>query len=192
MKPDSYHNLIKDTLENTLIHLYMEVGKIKTSTGRKHVPTPVRNKIIADYIKPKLKDRRYAIIKKDLKTITLMKDRFGAIENHLVSIIGEDKKSSDLDKLYMLMTNFEKAGFSSELVDEKPEQRNDTIYLAREHILNCFDDSGMQIAPVSLFICSPDMTAFLDCLQSQSDFCAKLFESNEKLHSYHYQLHPYK
>lgn len=181
--------MIRSTLENVLIHLYLEVANEKQRTGRKHVPVALRNKIISEYIKPKIKDRRYATIKKDLKTVSLMRDRFGTIETHLLSIVGNENQKSDSDKLYVLISNLEIAGLPSELVDEKPEQREDVIYVVREHIINCFSDEGKQVAPLSLFIQSTDMTAFHDCLSRQSDFRIVLFESNDALHSYHYQLY---
>ncbi|CAK1702482.1 hypothetical protein VCRA2121O157_90113 [Vibrio crassostreae] len=71
----SYHQLLKVTFENTLLHLYF---KVEASRG--FVKEEQRNKIIINFLKPKVKQARYSAIKKRLKTVCLMKNKFGSIE----------------------------------------------------------------------------------------------------------------
>ena len=182
------HQLIKQTFENTLLHLYMIVGGSKT-----FITTPQRNKIIIDFIKPKVKQAKYKMIKNKLKLICLMKNKFGSIESYLVDILNQYHlvaNKNDVDKLYSLLTSLEKVGIETQLIEETPNQRENVAYLDRAHIDNCFDDSCLQIAPVSLFIHTSDITLFTRCLQEQHYFVYELYQSNETLGNYHFQLHP--
>ncbi|AWB00860.1 DUF2913 domain-containing protein [Vibrio harveyi] len=188
MNNDSYHKLLQSTFLNTLLHLYFQ---IKSSKG--FVKEEQRNKIIIDFLKPKLKQAQYATIKKKLKTICLMKNKFGSIEKHLDSILIQYSTvaaKNDVEKLYSLLERFEKAGMETKLIEETPQQEANVVYLDRAHIDNCFCDENSQIAPISLFIHTENLSAFLKCLTEQLYFKFELFQANEENRSYHYQLHP--
>ncbi|WP_155486517.1 DUF2913 family protein, partial [Vibrio campbellii] len=86
MSDKSYHQLIQSTFENTLLHLYFKVN-----ASSSYIKEDQRNKIIIDYLKPKLKQARYSTIKKKLKTVCLMKNKFGSIEKHLDGILSQYK-----------------------------------------------------------------------------------------------------
>ncbi|NOI98153.1 DUF2913 family protein, partial [Vibrio sp. T3Y01] len=101
MSEHSYHQLIKSTFENTLLHLYFQV-----KLSNHFVKEEQRNKIIIDFLKPKIKQTRYSIIKKKLKTVCLMKNKFGSIEKHLESVLSQYsaiESQNDVDKLYALL-----------------------------------------------------------------------------------------
>ncbi|EOW7171704.1 DUF2913 family protein [Vibrio parahaemolyticus] len=188
MQNDTYHKLLQTTFENTLLHLYFQ---IKSSKG--FVKEDQRNKIIIDFLKPKLKQARYATIKKKLKTICLMKNKFGSIEKHLDSILIQYSTvaaKNDVEKLYSLLERFEKAGMETKLIEETPQQEANVVYLDRAHIDNCFCDENSQIAPISLFIHTENLSAFLKCLTEQLYFKFELFQASEEHRNYHYQLHP--
>ncbi|EGQ8551062.1 DUF2913 family protein [Vibrio alginolyticus] len=189
MQEKSYHQLIKSTFENTLLHLYF---KVENSKG--FVKEEQRNKIIIDFLKPKVKQVRYSLIKKKLKTICLMKNKFGSIERHLNGILSSyaaiDTKN-DVEKLYSLFERFEQSGLETKLIEETPNQEPDVVYLDRAHIDNCFsDENNSQIAPISLFIHTYDLSDFLKCLKEQLYFDYEQVQANEDLYNYHYQLHP--
>lgn len=186
--PDSYHTLLKNTFENTLLHLYSHVNSSKS-----FVKEEQRNKIIIDFLKPKIKQAQYSTIKKKLKTICLMKSKFGSIENHLDSILSQyaavaDK--NDVEKLYSLLESFESEGMTTKLIEETPVQEADVVYVDRAHIDHCFSDDNNQIAPISLFIHTDNLSAFLKCLTEQLYFKFELAQANQELMNYHYQLHP--
>ncbi|MDE1254395.1 DUF2913 family protein [Vibrio aestuarianus] len=189
MQEKSYHQLIKSTFENTLLHLYF---KVENSKG--FVKEEQRNKIIIDFLKPKVKQVKYSLIKKKLKTICLMKNKFGSIERHLNGILSSyaaiDTKN-DVEKLYSLFERFEQSGLKTKLIEETPNQEPDVVYLDRAHIDNCFsDENNSQIAPISLFIHTYDLSDFLKCLKEQLYFDYEQVQANEDLYNYHYQLHP--
>lgn len=189
MQEKSYHQLIKSTFENTLLHLYF---KVENSKG--FVKEEQRNKIIIDFLKPKVKQVKYSLIKKKLKTICLMKNKFGSIERHLNGILSSyadiDTKN-DVEKLYSLFERFEQSGLETKLIEETPNQEPDVVYLDRAHIDNCFsDENNSQIAPISLFIHTYDLSDFLKCLKEQLYFDYEQVQANEDLYNYHYQLHP--
>ncbi|CAH1558237.1 conserved hypothetical protein [Vibrio jasicida] len=188
MSDKSYHQLIQSTFENTLLHLYFKVN-----ASSSYIKEDQRNKIIIDYLKPKLKQPRYNLIKKKIKTICLMKNKFGSIEKHLIGIV-EDYTSitskNDVDKLYSVLESFEKSGLETMLIEETPTQQPDVVYLDRAHIDNCFDDENKQIAPISLFIHTVELDKFTKCLDEQLYFKYEAHQVNEELNNYHYLLHP--
>ncbi|CAH7138364.1 DUF2913 domain-containing protein [Vibrio crassostreae] len=187
MSKHSSHPLLKSTFENTLLHLYFKV-----SSYRGFVKEKQRNKIIIDFLKPKIKHARYQPIKKKLKTICLMKDKFGSIEKHLESILNQQltiESKNDIDKLSLLLELFEKVGLETKLVEETPTQEVDVVYLDRINIDNCFDDNRL-IAPISLFIHTNELNKFTQCLTEQLYFKFEQHQVNQELGNYHYQLHP--
>jgi len=188
MSEHSYHHLLKSTLENALLHLYSKV-----SVSRSFITEDQRNKIIIDFLKPKIKQDEYSPIKKNLKTICLMKNRFGSIENHLNGIqrqYSEIASKNDVDKLYSLLEHFERVGIDTKLIEETTTQEVDVVYLDRSHIDNCFDDENRQVAPISLFIHTNELDKFAACLKEQLYFKFAQYQQNEELDTYHYQLHP--
>ncbi len=189
MSEQSYHKLLKATFENALLHLYFKV-----SVSQRFVKEVQRNKILIDFLKPKLREQRYSLIKKKLKAICLMKNKFGSIEKHLNGIVQQYssiKSKNDVDKLYNLLEQFEKAGFDTKLIEETPTQNQDVVYLDRAHINNCFDDvDNHQIAPISLLIHTEQLDKFTQCLDEQIHFKYEIFQVNESLKNYHYRLHP--
>lgn len=189
MNNDSYHKLLQNTFQNTLLHLYFQISRSKV-----YVKVEQRNKIIIDFLKPRLKQARYSSIKKKLKTICLMKNKFGSIEKHLDSILRQYESVSsknDVEKLYSLLESFESTGgLATKLIEETPQQEADVVYLDRAHIDHCFSDDNNQIAPISLFIHTENLNVFLKCLNEQLYFKFKLFQASEVNRNYHYQLHP--
>ncbi|EOX4961363.1 DUF2913 family protein [Vibrio alginolyticus] len=189
MSEQSYHKLLKSTFENALLHLYFKV-----SASQSFVKEVQRNKILIDFLKPKLRDQRYSLIKKKLKTVCLMKNKFGSIEKHLNGIVQQYsliKSMNDVDKLYDLLEQFEKAGFETKLIEETPTQDQDVVYLDRAHINHCFDEiDNHQIAPISLLIHTEQLDKFTQCLDEQIHFKYEFFQFNESLKNYHYRLHP--
>ncbi|MDE1271030.1 MULTISPECIES: DUF2913 family protein [Vibrio] len=189
MLDNSYHKLLQTTFENTLLHLYLQVYNSKS-----FVKEEQRNKIIIDFLKPKVKQARYSTIKKKLKTVCLMKNKFGSIEKHLDDILSQYstvETKNDVEKLYSLLEDFEIAGMKTKLIEETPQQESDVVYLDRAHIDNCFsDDNNSQVAPISLFIHTEDLSVFLKCLTEQLFFKFEKKQVNEELKNYHYQLHP--
>lgn len=63
MSEQSYHKLLKSTFENALLHLYFKV-----SASQSFVKEVQRNKILIDFLKPKLREQRYSLIKKKAKS----------------------------------------------------------------------------------------------------------------------------
>lgn len=188
MPEQSYHQLLKSTFENTLLHLYSKVN-----VSRSFVTEEQRNKIIIDFLKPKIKQARYSDIKKKLKTICLMKNKFGSIEKHLDEILSQYlmiASKNDVDKLYFLLDLFKKAGIETKLIEETPIQEADVVYIDRAHIDNCFDDENHQIAPISLFIHTNELEKFTACLTEQNYFQFEQHQRSKELNNYHYQLHP--
>lgn len=177
MSEAKYYSLLNKTLEATLLHLYCKIA----DTDR-HAPEATRNKIIIDFIKPKLKQQRYALIKKKLKTIVLMKDKFGSIELKLIDIVESYNNSiaetTDVTKLYDLFEKFEKKGFDTKLTEEVSEFKDDTIYIDRSHIDSGFDDDNNQINPITLLVKTNDTEPFKAVLD---DYCLFDYSISEEI-----------
>ncbi|HBC3964951.1 TPA: DUF2913 family protein [Vibrio parahaemolyticus] len=188
MLKNSKHQLLKYTITNALIHLYLKVGE-----SSRFVTEEQRNKIIIDFLKPKLKQSTYSPIKKNLKTICLMKDKFGSVENHLNGMLNEYLTKSlknDIDKLYSVLEQLETAGFETKLLEETQVEEIGVVYLDREHIDSCFDDTGQLTAPITLFIETDDIDKFLACLKEQKYFEFEPFQAVEKPNKYQCKLYP--
>lgn len=186
MKDTSYHQLLQSTFENALLHLYFRIN-----TSKVFVKEEQRNKIIIDFLKPKVKLAQYSSIKKKLKTVCLMKNKLGSIEKHLDSIVSQYvsvETNNDVGKLYSVLESFESAGLETKLIEETPKTESDVVYLDRSHIEHCFSDDNRQVRPISLFIKTEDLSKFLKCLTEQNFFQFESSQSNEELKTYHYQL----
>ncbi|MCC9651040.1 DUF2913 family protein [Vibrio sp. MA64] len=188
MLKNSKHQLFKSTITNALLHLYLKVG-----VSSSFVTEEQRNKIIIDFLKPKLKQSRYRLIKKNLKTICLMKNKYGSVENHLNGILNEYLAKSlknDVDKLYSVLEQFEIAGFDTKLIEETQTQEIDVVYLDRAHFDICFDDENQLIEPISLFIQTDQIEEFSACLEEQNYFEFEQLQAVQYLNKYHYKLCP--
>lgn len=123
-----------------------------------------------------------------------MKNKFGSIEKHLNNVLSKYavvETKNDVEKLYSLLESFEKAGMETKLIEETPQQEANVVYLDRAHIYDCFSDrDNSQTAPISLFIHTDNLSAFLKCLTEQLYFKFELAQANEDLMKFHYQLHP--
>lgn len=150
MTDKTFHKQLSDVLTNALLHLYLEVTK-----SDKFVPTQTRNQIILKYIKPLVKDRRYALVKKKLKTIALMKPAGESIEKRLIQIT-ESYQSvvnpNDSEKLFRVLTHMEKGGIQSILTDKDDMDDLDVLMVSETQVSESFDNDGSMLKPLSLFI----------------------------------------
>ena len=97
---DYYHNL-HDTVTHALLHLLSKV-----STTNRHVPIQSRNDILIKYLKPKLKEKRLANIKKDIKLmLNTARQRGGNLEMKLHELNAQANKTklAGAEKLYNLL-----------------------------------------------------------------------------------------
>lgn len=187
---EQYHALIKEFFENIKLHLFFEVDKEKQRTNRKNVSNDFRNKVIVEYSKKHLKNKKYALIKKNIKTISLMKNKFGNIEKHIDNVLKTyNEKETDLMIFSNLMTYFKENGFDNKFVKEKVKQTKlDLLYIPIDHIHHSFNSDEDLQSTVSIFINTENEELFDDLIRKQNYFKINLIEKNDELNNYHYSI----
>ncbi len=80
-------------------------------------------------------------------------------------------RANDAQRLYDLLNILLKEqGFDSRIFDESARADADVIYVLQDHLVNCFEDNGKQIAPVSLLIESERSEALVGCINETKLF----------------------
>ncbi|EHZ2727032.1 DUF2913 family protein [Vibrio parahaemolyticus] len=189
MKSNEYHNQLQNLIENTLLNLYIFIKYYKKTNNVRHVKIEIRNKVISDFLKSQQKKTCYKLLKRDIKVLINSK-KLGSIEKNLLELYKPDiKKETDLEKFLILVNSFEDTCFSVELIDDKPEQKEDTLFILKDHVEFCFDDSDSQIEPISLLIKTKTIDIFESILKKQEYFKYKLIQSSKENFNFHYFLY---
>ena len=188
-----YYQQLSSVIDNALLHLYCQIA-----ITERFVPIAQRNTILSHFLKPKIKNTHYKIIKGDIKRMVLIGQRPGGnIEaklNELRKMAMESKnKMNGAQHLYDLLSHlFNDHGFDSQLFDNDKITEKEVIYIIKDHLKNCFDLDGQQIAPISLCIQfeknTPDM--LLALINHTSLFIAEVKEYNADNQQTHILLHP--
>lgn len=76
------------------------------------------------------------------------------------------------------------------MFDESASAEPDVIYVLQDHLVNCFEANGKQIAPVLLMIESECPEELVGCINETKLFQAELEEINEATCQRHILLHP--
>jgi hypothetical protein len=188
-----YYQQLSSIIDNALLHLYCQVA-----ITERFVPIAQRNTILSRFLKPKIKNTHYKIIKGDIKRMVLIGQRPGGnIEfklEELRQVAMEYKnKMNNAKNVYDLLTYlFDDHGFDSRLFDNDEITEKEVIYIIADHLENCFELDGQQIAPISLCIQfeknTPDM--LLALINNTSLFIAELKEYNVSSQDAHILLYP--
>lgn len=75
------------------------------------------------------------------------------------------------------------------MIDDKPEQKEDTLFILKDHVEFCFDDSDSQIEPISLLIKTKTIDVFESILKKQEYFNFKLIQHSKENFNFHYFLY---
>jgi hypothetical protein len=189
LSKENYHQLLSDVIENSLLHLYGQVA-----SNDHFVPLAKRNTLLCKYLKPKLKQPEYKVIKGDIKRMVLAGQRKGgdleAKLNELYTLsLNYQAKANDAQRLYDLLNILlHEHGFDSKLFDESVKAKPDVIYILQDHLENCFEVNGKQTAPVSMLIESDRVSALVHTINDTQLFNAELAELKE-VHSNKQQAH---
>lgn len=188
-----YYQQLSSVIDNALLHLYCQIA-----TTERFVPIAQRNTILSRFLKPKIKDLRYKTIKGDIKRMVQIGQRPGGnIEaklNELRKMAMEYKdKMNGAQHLYDLLNHlFDDHGFDSRLFDNDEITEKEVIYIIKDHLENCFELDGKQIAPISLCIQfeknTPEILVAL--INHTSLFIAEIKEYNTVKKQTHILLHP--
>ena len=193
MSKAQYYQQLSSVIDNALLHLYCQIAITK-----RFVPITQRNTILCRFLKPKIKNAHYKIIKGDIKRMILIGQRPGGnIEaklNELRKMTMEYKdKMNGAQHLYDLLNHlFDDHGFDSQLFNNDEITEKEIIYIIGEHLENCFELDGQQIAPISLCIQFEKNTPeiLLTLINQTLLFIAELKEYNTTNQEAHILLHP--
>lgn len=188
MTDSTFHKQLSDVLTNALLHLYLEVTK-----SQKFFTTQARNQIIIRYIKPLVKDRRYALVKKKLKTIALMKPAGESIEKRLIQIVDSYQSvvnPNDSEKLFRVLTHMEKGGIYSMLTESDDMDDQDILMVSEAKIAESFDADGLMLKPLTLFIKTEHPDVIERELSVLGFFSISASTTPEKTSMYEFTLSP--
>ncbi|RWX52871.1 DUF2913 family protein [Photobacterium chitinilyticum] len=186
-----YHQLLSEVIENSLLHLYNQV-----SLSDRFVPLEKRNALLCKYLKPKIKQPCYKPIKGEIKRMVLAGQGIdGDLEAKLnelnIMALEHQSRTNDAQRLYDLLNILLKEhGFDSRLFDESAKAETEVIYVLQDHLVNCFEANGKQVAPVSLLIESERSESLIDYINESQLFLAELKETNVSTCQRHILLHP--
>ena len=157
-------------------------------------PEQLINRILYNYLKPKLKDNRFKVCKKEIKLLIMIAQHAGGdLEKKLLiqnkDIIRAHKDACDAQALFDLLNYLtETYSLTSQLLDENKDRKKNVIYILADHIAHCFSDDGTQIAPLSLFIDSNCGSDLVTTINEDGHFKAEI--AQVKASKYHILLHP--
>ena len=184
----SYYRCLHRLITHSLLHLYFQL-----ETSPRFVPVVKRNDILLRYLKPKLKHKNYALVKKDLRVMLQIARRpNGNLEQKLWALNGMSLKHKVVgaEKLYTLLVHlYDTQGLESRLFEEGDSTEPSVLYLLASHIDEAFQD-GEQCASISMLIEWHDAPSLIEVIEASGLFHAELKEWNEVTKQAHILLHP--
>ncbi|HAS6227693.1 TPA: DUF2913 family protein [Vibrio vulnificus] len=167
MSSYKYERLLSITIDNALLHLWISVA----SAGQ-HVPRETRNQILVKLFKPKVKQAKYKLIKKELKSIVLAgRDHSGLLEKRLCELrelsLGYREKLNDMHKLHYLLEHLrEDYGIKADLSEGVVDYQPNTLYVSQEKLEQCFSEDKRQLKPILAMLSGIDMARLTSLVQS--------------------------
>jgi len=183
-----YYQSLRRVLTDSLLHLLIQVAH-----SERFVPVEKRNDILTRYLKPKLKQKAWANVKKDIRVmIQIGRKQNGNLERRMYELLNVSK-NCDFDgvqKLYDLLVYLdEKEGFPSQLFESDDKVQAEVLYVLEDHIEHCFENKK-QVAPVSVLLQSERAPTLVDIINKRDAFKAELHEWNSDNNQAHLLLHP--
>ena len=145
-----------------------------------------------------IKDKRYQASKKEIRSLlALGRTDSCDLEAKLIELrnlsLRYDKNATDAQHLFNLLTIIESGlGFKSRFFSNPSDTQRvpNIIYMLQEQVENGFIESGEQVAPVSLFLESDDITKLVDLINDTGLFLAKMEQHNLATKQGHIVLNP--
>jgi hypothetical protein len=158
------------------------------------IPISKRNDILTKYLKPKLKEKAFSSLKKDIRLmLNIAKSKQGNLEKRLYELhsLADECKPTDLSKLMELLVYLnDEANIDSKVYEEDQETLPNVLYMLESHIEHCFDDNEMQIAPISMLIHTPLPDEVIDAVHKFNRFSCEMKQWDRETNHVHLLLHP--
>lgn len=145
------HQALSSLVSNALLHIHSSLY-----VQARFVPVAAKNAAIVKWLKPKLTEAKYALVKKDIKTLILTARKNGGnVEAQLWTLnkqaVDSQGAFTDANTLYNFLTElFEKHGIKSHLSNPDEELESNVICVAQSEIEEGFNDDNQQIRPILL------------------------------------------
>ncbi|KOO12768.1 hypothetical protein AKJ18_22130 [Vibrio xuii] len=189
LKDLHYYQTFHTLVLNALLHLLFTV-----SMSNRFVPISKRNDILTKYLKPKLKEKAFSSLKKDIRLmLNIAKSKQGNLEKRLYELhsLADECKPTDLSKLMELLVHLnDEANIDSKVYEEGQETLPNVLYMLESHIEHCFDKNETQVAPVSMFIQNPAPSELIQTINGFNKLTCELKEWDKKTNHVHLLLHP--
>lgn len=186
-KDFGYYHQLCDTITHSLLHLLCKV-----SEQQRFVPVSKRNEILVKYLKPKLNNKQFSSVKKDIKLMiqtARAKDSNLEEKLYLLNQKAGETQIDGLEPLYSLLKYLsDKQGFDSELYQNDTAMESDVLYLSEDH-LKQDDTPTAQRATVSIYTRSEHITRIVDTIQRHGSYTAEMKDWNENTNQAHIILH---
>ena len=188
-KDFQYYKDLQAVVGNALLHLLCQVG-----ASSRYCPVETRNEILVKYLKPKLKEKRLANIKKDLRLmVSAARKKNGNLEMKLYELNERAKaiKLVGAEKIYSLLVYLrDEEGIESHLFEKGTIAEPGMLYLVEEHLDHCFNGEGEQVAAVSMLIQLERAPELIDAINKHGWFTAVMHEWNDTSYQAHIHIHP--
>lgn len=186
MKPKyTYHSALSELVIDALLHLQF---KINAST--RFVPLAARNKIIKDWIEPKVKKQNYKELKSELQALLRIGKRGGDMEGKLIEInnlsIELNEKFTDADKLYIFFKSLKEHCNCDcvTMTEDFTDFLDGCLYMTERELDSGFGDDNKLLRPLNaIVVLSEGIDELLEKIRSMSDiFNVELDRSEGKNH----------
>ncbi|ELY5142030.1 TPA: DUF2913 family protein [Vibrio parahaemolyticus] len=189
LKDLHYYRTFHTLVLHALLHLLSTV-----SMSNRYVPASKRNDILIKYLKPKLKDKAFSHLKKDIRLmLNIAKSKQGNLEKRLYELhaLADECKPTDLSKLMELLVYLnDEVNIDSKVYEEGQETLPNVLYMLESHIDHCFDDNEMQVAPVSMFIQNPTPSELIQTINEFNKLTCEMKQWDKNTNHVHLLLHP--
>ena len=188
IKDFEYYVQLRTLLTHSLLHLFMQ-----TAYSARRIPVKSRNELLVRYLKPKIKQSEYSMLKKDIRVlINIGRNAKGNLEKRMVELLSVAGKHqfNGVQRLYDLLVHLqENHGLVSHLFNPDTKAEPEILYVLEDHIEHCFENDE-QVAPVSMLIQSNKAPNLVDIINQQRSFQAEMKEWNDVSKQAHLVLHP--
>ncbi|EOK5605096.1 DUF2913 family protein [Vibrio parahaemolyticus] len=189
LKDLHYYRTFHTLVLNALLHLLFAVSK-----SHRFVPTSKRNDILTKYLKPKLKEKAFSSLKKDIRLmLNIAKSKQGNLEKRLYELhaLAGESKPTDLSNLMELLVYLnDEANIDSKVYEEGQETLPNILYMLESHIEHCFDENERQIAPVSMFIHTSTPSELIQTINEFNKLTCEMKQWDKNTSHAHFLLHP--
>ncbi|MCL1128002.1 DUF2913 family protein [Shewanella surugensis] len=168
---ETYKDSLNGLVEHSLIHLYLNCDE-----SSRFIPTPKRNQILVQHLKPKIKDPEYSSLKNELKRfIAIGRKTKGDLELKLIEIkkINEDldQEATNARNLFDVLETLKiKLKIDSRFIRKDESRKPNFIYMYQSDIEKGFDDKGNQIIPLMMLTNPKKTSAIIEVIKNTSLF----------------------